>query len=499
MNILLVTSEYYTLAKAGGLADAVTALATGLAAGGHDVHVVMPKYKMVQTDSFEREAAPLSVVIAGHDYGCAVLTAKVQGVTIHLIEHEVLFRRDGIYGPTADQSYGDNTLRFALLSRGALEVALLKNFVPDVIHAHDWSGALTPVFLRHFYRKTAIGAAGTVLSIHNLAFQGTIPKTEGLSTIGMSETEAESFGLIQGESLNLLKGGIYSSDRIVAVSPTYAREIQQPATDTTSIRRCKCALPICGESSTGSTRPCGTPTPIHICLHGSMQRTCGGKRVCKAQLQDELELPVSSGTPLIGMVTRLTRQKGIEELFDPQYGAAERILTELPVQWVVLGTGERWCEDRVRELSHMYENFAGLAMYSDTLAHQIEGGSDFFLMPSRYEPCGLNQMYSMRYGTIPIVTRTGGLADTVDSSTGFHIEAHNPDAVFDAIAHAVAVYTTDREELKRMQHTAMTRDFGLYRSIEQYERLYDGIIDAEVDETCDAVPHPMRSDDTNPR
>jgi len=481
VNVLIVTSEYYPLAKAGGLADAVTALAQGLAGRGHTVDVVMPKYKMVDTDAFTRDETPIAVELGPGRFGCAVLSASLQGVGVHLIEHNDLYRRDGIYGPSPDQSYGDNLLRYALLSRGALEVALMKGIRPNIIHVHDWSSALTPVYQRYLYGDSTVGSAATVVSIHNLAFQGTVSVPEAQAILGLSFETVEDGGLMNGDSVNLLKGAILTADRVVTVSPTYAREIQQPRYGFGLHTALQIRAPHLRGILNGIDTDVWNPDtdPFLPARYGVEDMR--GKRICKSRLQDELDLPVSPDTPLIGMVTRLTTQKGIDELFDREYGVAERLLQELPLQWVVLGTGERWCEDRIRELSQRYENFAGLTMYSDALAHQIEGGADFFLMPSRYEPCGLNQMYSMRYGTIPIVTRTGGLADTVDSTTGFHIEAHTPDAIFAAVAHAVDQYRTNGDEIREMQKTAMSRDFSLDHAAAEYEALYDELLSVPVD------------------
>lgn len=473
MNILIVTSEYLHLAKTGGLADAVTVLAEGIARRGHTVDVVMPKYKSIGTESFERLPGPLTVDLGERKYGCAVLSRVFNGVNVHLIEHEVLFRRDGIYGPTASESFDDNPLRFALLARGAFEVSRKINRVPDLLHVHDWPSALAIPYLRTvlaedpFFRDTR-----TILSIHNLGFQGRFPADPTLETFGLSHKMAEDAGILEIDGVNVLRGAILGADKIVTVSPTYAREIQQPRYGFDL----HTALQLRGGDLSGILNGIDTSiwnpdTDQYIPARYS-RSDLRGKAMCKEQLQEELDLPVDPTVPLIGSVTRLTNQKGIDELFGENYGAADRILSELPVQWIILGTGERWCEDRIRALSREYRNFVGLIMYSDTLAHRIEAGSDFFLMPSRYEPCGLNQMYSMRYGTIPIATRTGGLMDTVDSDTGFHIEGHTPDAVFTAVQHAIERFTGAPEEIREMQLEGMKRDFSEDRSIEAYESLY---------------------------
>lgn len=478
MNILIVTSEYHTLAKAGGLADAVTVLSEGLVRRGHTVDVVLPKYKNIPTESFTRLATPIEVPLGTDSYGCAVLHRAINGVNVYLIEHEVLFRRDGIYGPSPSEAYEDNDLRFALLARSAFEVARTIDHPPEILHAHDWPSALSITFLRTVYKAdTFFQTTRSVLSIHNLGFQGVFPAATAINTFGLTQESAEDSGIIDHEGVNILRGAILSADRIVTVSPTYAREIQQPRYGF----GLHTVLQLRGSDLSGILNGIDTtiwnPDTDHYIPARYSASDLRGKQVCKEELQEELELEIDRSVPLIGSITRLTDQKGIDELFAENYGAAERILSELPVQWVLLGTGARWCEDRIRALSRRYKNFVGLVMYSDTLAHRIEGGSDFFLMPSRYEPCGLNQLYSMRYGTVPIVTRTGGLVDTVDSTTGLHIEAHTPDAVYTAVEAAADLYRSKHDDFVAMQRAGMEIDFGVERSIDRYETLYRTIVD----------------------
>ncbi|MFP4152230.1 MAG: glycogen synthase [Alkalispirochaeta sp.] len=473
MNILIATSEYSYLAKSGGLADAVVAIAEGLARRDHRVDVVLPKYKKINTDSFTRHDEPLGVQVGDGTYWCAVHTKILNGVHLHLVEYDELFRRDGIYGPTPSEAYGDNLRRFTVLSVATLEIAGFLDIRPDIIHVHDWPTAPVALYLRTRYADTpALSESRNVLSIHNLGFQGVFPRHDALRVLGFDDETAENLGITGPDGINLLRGGILNSDRVVTVSPTHATEIIQPRYGF----GLHTALQIRGPHLTGilngiDTSVWNPDTDQYLPARYNVD-DLRGKRVCKQRLQEELELPVDQSVPLIGTITRLTQQKGIDELFGENYGVARRLLEELPIQWVVLGTGDGWCEDQIHLLAREFPNFAGLTMYSDTLAHQIEGGSDLFLMPSRYEPCGLNQMYSMRYGTIPIVTRTGGLVDTVDSTTGFHIEAHTPDAIFYAVAYAVDTYTHRPDEFREMQRAGMNRDFGIDAAILRYEELY---------------------------
>ena len=473
VNILVVTSEYMHLAKVGGLADAVTGQAEGLAARGHTVTVVLPKYRGINTDAFQRDPQPLHVDLGNGTYGCAVLERELKGVQIRLIEHEDLFRRDGVYGPTPADAFADNLTRFALLSRGALEIAARTDRPVDILHVHDWPAGLGVIWLQTHYRETAaFSAVKTVLSIHNLGFQGNFSTDEARDVLGIPNDEAEDIGIADAGGINILKGAIHASDRIVTVSPTYATEIQQPRYGFGLHAVLQLRAPRLHGILNGIDTGIWNPDTDHYIPARYDVENLRGKRLCKEDLQDELDLEVNPDTPVIGTITRLTEQKGIDELFGVNYGVAQRLLEELPVQWIVLGTGERWCEDQIRELNRKYRNFVGLTMYSDTLAHRIEAGSDFFLMPSRYEPCGLNQMYSMRYGTIPIVTRTGGLVDTVDSTTGIHIEAHTPHAIYDAVRHAVNLFQKDRSAITAMQHAGMSNDFSVAQAVAQYEALY---------------------------
>lgn len=473
MKILFISSEYHPWAKAGGLADAVAALAQALAARGHEVVMVMPRYGSIPVAEAERLDAPLGVPLGYQEEWCAVYERVHQGVRIAFLEHLQLFGdRQGVYGPTPASAFSDNARRFALLARGALQYALARDFAPEIIHAHDWPTGIVPAYVNLLYRPAGhFLDSRVVFSIHNFGYQGIFAGRDA-GDIGMAPEDLAASALRFGDDINFMKSAVNHADWLVAVSPRYAQEIQEPELGFGLHReiqaRADRVTGIVNGIDTGEWNPAADeyiPAPF----------TAGnrlGKTENKRTLQAEFGLPVDPTIPLIGMVTRLVEQKGIEPLFDPHRGAMRRILAELPVQVALLGSGADWVEHEVTHLRDQVENFGAFVGYSTRLAHLIEAGSDFFLMPSVYEPCGLNQMYSMRYGTLPIVTRTGGLADTVSSETGFFIEEATSDAIVTAVRTAVDRYYGHPAAIDAMRDAAMEKDFSWDRSAATYEELY---------------------------
>lgn len=470
MHILFVSSEFHPLAKSGGLADAVASLAKALVLRGHRVTVVMPRYRAVPSEDFHDLKIPVGVPLGYREEWIGVYQGDADGVRVYLLDHREFFDRDGIYGPSAASAYHDNLRRFSLLSRGALQLILALDLRPDIIHAHDWPTALVPVLLKNGYERLLEGV-GTVFSVHNFGYHGWWPRYEA-DQVGLTDEHLHAGGVLQGTEINLVRGAITSADRIVAVSPSYAREITEPGysfglhNETRALNG-----RLTGILNGLDTDEWNPRTDPHITQRYT-ERDFTGKAVCKTTLQREFGLPYNPDIAVIGMVTRLTEQKGIGALFGPGHGCLFRICTELPVQVVFLGTGEDWCQDEIRNLASRLPNFSACIGYSEALAHKITAGSDFFLMPSTYEPCGLNQMYAMRYGTIPIVTRTGGLADTVDFTTGFQINRYSPESIFSAVARAATVFTTDPPRINAMRIAGMSRDFSWDHSALRYEQLY---------------------------
>ena len=468
LKILFVVSECVPFAKTGGLADVAGALPVALAERGHDVRVVIPRYRVTKKHAAERLPAPLAVPSGRGEAWCSVWESRFarSDARVYLLEHDALFDRDGIYGDD-NGDFGDNLARYSLLSRGALALCRYLGFVPDVIHAHDWQTCLVPVYLNTLEARSELASAITVLTIHNMGYQGWFSKDQLWQTqLGWDVFHAR--GLEAHDSINLLKGGIYHSTLVTTVSPRYAREIQTPDG---------------GEGLDGVLRDRGgdligilngiddeawNPEKDRYIAARFEARDIEGKGVCKAALQAEMGLPIEPDVPLVGLVSRLAHQKGI----DVFAGALDDILS-LGAQVVVLGAGERWAEDLFRRLSDSHPRFRAFIGMNEALAHKIEAGADIFVMPSRYEPCGLNQLYSQRYGTLPVVRAVGGLDDTVEHDvTGFKFGNLDPDDLGQAVAVAVYTYHERPEHFRMMQYRAMTKPMGWAHASKQYEALY---------------------------
>jgi starch synthase len=352
---------------------------------------------------------------------------------------------------------------------------------PDVLHAHDWPTALVPVLLKYGERTGPFENTSSVLTIHNLGYQGVYAKDFFPYTKLGWELFKEA-GFEDWERMNLLKAGLVSADKLTTVSPTYAEETKTQAYGF----RLDGVLRERGSDYIGILNGVDTevwnPSVDAYIPKKYGPRSIEGKVLAKSALQKEYGLPIDPDIPVIGMVTRLTEQKGVGELFGPAYGSAWSICTDMRLQLVLLGTGERWCEEELKSLSARLPNFKALIGYNERLSHLIEAGSDFFLMPSRYEPCGLNQMYSLAYGTLPIVRRTGGLADTVENfdqdtgtGTGFMFEELTPRSIYDTVGWAIWAYYNRREQVEAMRLRGMALDFSWERSALKYADLYESM------------------------
>lgn len=486
MNILMVTSEAAPFAKSGGLADAVSALAGALKRLGHDVRVVLPRYYSVDKSGLEALPGPLGVPMGSGEEWSGVYRGILPGldVPVYFIEHEAYFGREGLYGSRSESDYSDNPRRFSFFSRAAFQLCRKLGWVPDVFHAHDWPTGLVPVYRRFAEAGTEFSRSATVFTIHNLGYQGVYAK-ENFPYFGLPWELYHGAGLEYHGALNLLKTGLASADRLSTVSPSYAREIQTPelgqGLDGLLRHRSADLVGILNGVDTDEWNPA---TDKRLPARYSAA-DLSGKAQCKAALQKAFGLEQNPNVPLIGMVTRLADQKGVGELFGPAHGSAVPICRDMDIQFVVLGSGDAWCEAELRTLSGRLPNFRARIGYSEDLAHLVEAGSDFFLMPSRYEPCGLNQMYSLRYGTLPIVHRTGGLADTVSnydqdsgSGTGFMFDHLSPRSIYDTVGWAVWAYYNKREHVRGMIRRAMAQEFSWDRSAREYERLYSDALAA---------------------
>lgn len=489
LNILFVVSECVPFAKTGGLGDVAGALPLALASRGHDVRVVLPRYRSAKKQLFDasgalrrgvrRHPSPLGVPIGGHELWSAVWETRLdphEGAgaapsrgalpRAYLLEHDALFDRDGVYGDSHGE-FGDNLQRYTFLCRGALQLCRALSFWPDVIHVHDWPTALLPVYLDTIEKGTPLGRAASVLTIHNLGYQGWFDANL-LPLTGLGWDALKDRGLEAHGRLNLLKAGILNTTLISTVSPRYAQEIQTPdggeGLDWALRARSRDVIGILNGIDEGVWNP---ETDRYIEAHYSAG-DLSGKQRCKAALQREMGLPERPDVPLLGLVSRLVGQKGIDILA----GALDEILA-LDAQVVVLGSGEKWAEDLLRRVSAASDRLRCFIGMNEGLAHRIEAGSDLFLMPSRYEPCGLNQLYSQRYGTLPIVRAVGGLDDTVDANmTGFKFDELSPEALAQTVAWAVHTYRAEPDNFREMQLRAMRKPLGWGHASRQYEALY---------------------------
>jgi len=481
MKILMISSEAVPFAKTGGLADAVSALAIQLSKMGHDVKIVMPRYYKIDRKKLTLVEGPLAVHIANGEAWTGVYTTKMPGcgtLPVYFIDYEACFGRDGIYGTAQETDFHDNPYRFSMLCHCSFELCKKLNWIPDIVHANDWSSALVPVLLKHVYRYQEFEHTASVMTIHNLGYQGQYAKDK-YPDLGID------WGLYYGANieheggLNFLQGGISSADMITTVSPTYAREIQTReggfGMDGLLRQRSSCIAGILNGVDTDQWQP----SKDKLIPYQFSVKEMSGKKKCKAELQKRLGLEVNDAIPIVGMVTRLVEQKGIAEVFAPLYGSLYQMCTEMNVQFAILGSGEKWCENEINTLQSKLNNMRAYIGYDEKLSHLIEAGSDFFLMPSHYEPCGLNQIYSMVYGTLPIVRRTGGLADTVENynqekgtGTGFCFDDISPRAIHDTVGWAVWAYYNKKNDIAKMQRRGMMSNFGWDIAANRYIEVY---------------------------
>jgi starch synthase len=477
MKIGVISSEISPFAKTGGLADVVGSLSLALEGLGHDLCLIMPAYRSTLQGGFALTTASLnvSVPLSDHQETASILkTTFGRDVSVYLVRADRYFDRDFLYG-TKQGDYADNLARFVFFTRSALEV--LRHEHVEVIHSHDWQTALAPVFLRtQPLRYPEIASAKTVLTVHNIAFQGNFWQPDW-HLLNLDEYLFSSAYLEFYQNFSLLKGGLMFADKITTVSPTYAAEImreqgfglegvlQQRANDLIGILN-------------GVDYNQWNPAVDALIAKRYNEDNLEGKRLCKDSLQRAMGLPIEPDVPLFGIISRLTSQKGMD-LIEKVFPA----LIERGVQFVLLGTGESRYEDFLSRAAAQFSGKVGVSIgFDEPLAHQIEAGADIFLMPSLFEPCGLNQMFSLKYGTIPIVRAIGGLKDTVEdynaersAGTGFVFEAYEPQALLKTIDRALEVFS-DKQSWIALQRRAMSKDFSWDRSARAYSRLYQQLL-----------------------
>lgn len=477
LKVCLASSEFAPLAKAGGLADVSAALSVYLHEAGHDVRVLVPYYSRIERSGLAVEPVPeltdLSISLGARQQRYSILRAVVPGtgLPIYLLRCPEFYGRESLY--TQD---GDEHLRFVLLSLAAIEMCQRLRFEPDIFHCHDWQTALIPIYLRTVYAWDRLFAATrTVLTIHNIGYQGMFP-AHVVSQLQLSgaEQNLHQDDLKEGV-VNFLKTGILYADLVTTVSPTYAREIlgDDYGMGLNHLLRQRTGT-VTGILNGVDYREWNPETDALIPANYSAD-DLGGKATCKSELMRELGLEVDGARPLVGLVSRLVGQKGIELLEQ----VMPRLLARRDLAFVALGSGEHhyehfltWLQNRHRDRVCFYRGF------NNRLAHWIEAGADMFLMPSRYEPCGLNQMYSLRYGTVPVVRETGGLADSVEqidrragTGTGVLFRDYNEAGLDWAMNTALGLYD-DKPLWHRIMINGMAKDYSWEHQGSQYVDLF---------------------------
>jgi starch synthase len=472
MEILFVASEVAPWSKTGGLADVAGALPRALAARGHAVSVVTPRYGSIDPVRHGFVRRDRALTVRGE---ATTLWVKEAGATVYLVEHEAFFgSRAGPYADASGRDHGDNAERFAYLSRAALALPGAVGRRPAIVHVNDWQTGLCPFLIRQEHaRDPALASARTVFTIHNLAYQGVFPK-QVVPVLGLPWDVFRYEAMEFHDQLNFLKAGLVFADALTTVSPTYAREITTweggHGLDPLLRHRAGDLTGILNGIDVVEWDPA---RDRHLPAHYS-PADLDGKRLCKAALQRELGLAERPDVPLVALVGRIADQKGLDVV-----AAALGDILAQDVQVALLGSGRRDLEALfARAAGDRPDRMAARIGFDEGLAHRIEAGADVFLMPSRFEPCGLNQMYSLRYGTVPVVRAVGGLEDTVEDydgwtrGTGFKFRDYHPGALLSALRRALDVHR-DRRAWRAMMLRGMAQDFSWERSAASYEALYE--------------------------
>ncbi len=491
LRILMIASEVAPFSKTGGLADVASALPRALGRAGHDVTVVTPRYRGLAAGQWQ---ADVSASVAGTTFTAGLFAEPLgPGARALFVDCPPLFDRAGLYN-AGQVDFADNPLRFAFLTIAALEWAAREAVPIQVVHAHDWQAGLSGAYLRqHFARHPALAQVPTVFTIHNLAYQGIADKA-WLPRLGLGWDLFTVGGLEFWDRISFLKAGVNFSDAITTVSPTYAEEIQRPeygvGFEGVMRARAGALTGILNGIDTEVWNPAADP----LLPAPFTAKALAGKALAKRAVLEAFGLPVSDDAlarPLVGLVSRLVDQKG----FDLIAQVAES-LVEMGPAFVVLGSGEARYEQLFRFLAARRPDRVGLHIgFDERLAHLVEGGADLFLMPSRYEPSGLNQMYSQRYGTVPVVRATGGLVDSVTpwdpatrKGTGFLFASYTGDAMLGALSEALAVFGRPAEWRRLQQQNGMKADFSWDRSARAYVTVYKGVIAARRTRRPRATP-----------
>lgn len=476
MKIVHVASELYPYVKTGGLADAVGSLAGTLADAGHQVSVFLPGYRAVLDHPDAGRAERLQRLRI--EMGDVFLSGDVrsfsprENLIVYLICREEFFDRRNPYG-NGERDYEDNHHRFIFFCKGVVEALRLNEIGADVVHGHDWQAGLLPLLLRHAEQRHGVTLAmKTIFTVHNIAFQGVFPMRSFYRTNLPEELQGIDGVEFYGQ-MSMMKGGLLFADRVTTVSPRYALEIQTPefgcGLDGVVQTRADDLVGLINGIDTQIWNPAvDTRLPDHYTADD-----LSGKAACRAALLEQVGFDSASRAPVIGMICRLTEQKGVQLVL-----ANKEIFEQADIHLIILGTGDPRLEQGVRELvAALPTKVAFAARLDEAMSHLVEAGSDFFLMPSCFEPCGLNQMYSQAYGTIPLVSKVGGLVDTVidlevDPAKGTGIMfPPTVEGVAGGLARALRLYA-DRPRFAAVQQRGMGRDFSWDKAARAYEQLY---------------------------
>ena len=476
MKILYVSSEAFPFCKTGGLADVAGSLPPALARNGDDVAVILPLYGQIgrqwrQQMTFRRY---IYVDLGWRHQYCGLFSLERDGVTWYFVDNEHYFRRDALYGEFDDGE------RFAFFCKAVIDLLPSLDWMPDILHCNDWQTALVPIYLKDVAtRWPEVRGIRTVFTIHNIEYQGRYGSDTVDQLFGLDRGWYDDGTLRMDGDVNLMKGAMLMADAVTTVSPTYAAQLHDPA----YAEGMASVVDMVGWKMHGVVNGIDTdsydPAADLALPHHYDAEHMAGKAACKAALQEELGLACEPDTPLIAMVTRLVGHKGLDLVQEAMDG-----IMATGCQFVVLGTGEWRYEDFFRQKAWQYGGrLSAQLAYSEALSRRIYAAADLFLMPSRSEPCGLSQMIAMRYGAVPIVRCTGGLADTVKScqvgqedGTGYLFESYEAGAMLDVIGQATGLYRGDRNGFDTVRRRGMTADFTWDRSAVAYRQIYANLL-----------------------
>jgi len=470
-----VTPEAVPFAKTGGLADVMGTLPRYVRQLGHETAVIMPRYRGIQTKKILIPS--LTIALGGELRFCSIQESDpIEGVRFFFVDYGEYYNREDLY-LSNHQDYPDNAERFACLSLASLEFAKRASLAPDVIHCNDWQTALVPIYLKTLYRNDLFfQKTRTLLAIHNMAYQGIFPRTV-VPKISLPQSLYNPEGLEFHGNICLLKGGILFADKLSTVSRRYSQEILTPhfghGLEGVLRKRAADLTGILNGVDYSKWNPSMDPSLAANYSADQLE----GKKLCKKDLLDQFGIPESMHRPVIGIVSRMAYQKGLDLL----HNVADDIVND-GCSLVALGTGEKKYTNYFLGLQERYPSYVGVKiMYDEALAHKIQAGADIFLMPSRYEPCGLSQIYSLRYGTVPLVRATGGLDDTISdfdqspTPTGFKFSGTTPADLLRTLRRALAVYATP-ERWTQLMKNGMSMDYSWPQPARDYVELYQSLL-----------------------